>query len=191
MKISVFGLGHVGLVSAVCLAEVGHQVIGVDSDPEKLDKINKGQAPFFEPQLAELIRNVSQKGLFTVTQDQNRAVEQTEITFICIDTPCDVEGKIDLTHIQKASWEIGQALKNKPDYHLVVIKSTVVPTTTTEVILPILRTASGKDTDRFGLAMNPEFLREGNAVADFMHPDRIILDIASLEPFQYCTQTGK
>ncbi|HEX75397.1 MAG TPA: UDP-glucose/GDP-mannose dehydrogenase family protein [Dehalococcoidia bacterium] len=175
MKISVIGLGHVGLVSAVCLAELGHQVIGVDSDPEKLDKIRKGEVPFFEPGLEELLQQVFRKGLFTAAHELNQVVEQTEVTFVCVDTPPDAQGNMDLTHIRRVSWEIGQALKNKPDYHLVVIKSTVIPTTTIQVVLPILKQASAKDTDSFGLAMNPEFLREGKAVADFMQQDRIIL----------------
>lgn len=175
MKISVIGLGYVGLVSAVCLAEVGHQVIGVDSDSEKLDKISKKQVPFFEPGLDEMMREVFRKGLFTVTHNLNHALEETEITFVCVDTPCDAEGNIDLARIRKVAWEIGQALKNKPNYHLVVVKSTVVPTTTIQVILPILKEASGKDTDSFGLAVNPEFLREGKAVADFMQQDRIVI----------------
>jgi len=175
MKISVIGLGYVGLVATVCLADLGHQVIGVDSDSDKLNKINKKQVPFFEPNLEELMHKVFQKGLFTVTGNLKHAVEETEITFVCVDTSSDAEGNIDLTNIRKVAWEIGQALKNKPAYHLVVIKSTVVPTTTIQVILPILKEASGKDTDSFGLAVNPEFLREGKAVVDFMQQGRIVI----------------
>jgi len=147
----------------------------VDSDPEKLKKIKDKQVPFFEPELEELMRKVLQKRLFTVTHDLNHAVVETEITFVCVDTPSDAEGNIDLTSIRKVAWEIGQALRNKPAYHLVVIKSTMVPTTTVQVMLPILKEASGKDTDSFGLAVNPEFLREGKAVADFMQQDRIVI----------------
>jgi UDPglucose 6-dehydrogenase/GDP-mannose 6-dehydrogenase len=175
MKISVIGLGYVGLVTAVCLAEVGHQIVGVDSNPEKLNKINKGEVPFFEPELETLLHKVLRKKLLLVTHELTRAVVDTEVTFVCVDTPYGADGNIDLTSIRQAVREIGQALKNKLDYHLVVIKSTVVPTTTVQVILPILKEASGKDTDSFGLTVNPEFLREGKAVADFRQQDRIVI----------------
>jgi UDPglucose 6-dehydrogenase/GDP-mannose 6-dehydrogenase len=175
MKISVVGLGYVGLVTAVCLAEVGHSVVGVDANREKLSKIGKGQAPFFEPELETLMRQVLQNGLLKVSHDTGKAIAATEVTFVCVDTPCDVEGNIDLTSIRKAVRQIGEALNNKADYHLVVIKSTVVPSTTLGVLLPVLKEASGKDIDRFGLAVNPEFLREGKAVADFRKQDRIVI----------------
>jgi UDPglucose 6-dehydrogenase/GDP-mannose 6-dehydrogenase len=175
MKISVIGLGYVGLVTSTCLAEAKHQVIGVDSNREKLQKISEGQVPFFEPGLESLLHSLLKKKLFRVTHDLNQAIKETEVTFVCVDTPCDAEGNIDLTSIKKAVREIGEALKDKSSYHLVVIKSTVVPTTTMQVILPILKEASNKDTDSFGLAVNPEFLREGKAVADFRQQDRIVI----------------
>lgn len=175
MKISVIGLGYVGLVTAVCLAETGHRVVGVDSNPEKLNKLNKSQVPFFEPELKTLMHKVFKKELLSVTGDLNQAVVDTEVTFVCVDTPPDAEGNIDLTSIRKVAGEIGQSLKNKSDYHLVVIKSTVVPTTTVQVILPILKDVSGRDSHSFGLAVNPEFLREGKAVADFRQQDRIVI----------------
>ncbi len=175
MKISVIGLGYVGLVTAACLAEAKHRVTGVDTNREKLQTIKEGKVPFYEPGLEPLLQQVLKKKLFAVTPDLVQAIKETEITFVCVDTPCDAEGNIDLTSIKKAVREIGEALKDKADYHLVGVKSTVVPTTTTQVILPILKEASGKDTDSFGLAVNPEFLREGKAVADFRQQDRIVI----------------
>ena len=175
MKISVIGLGYVGLVTAVCLAEVKHRVTGVDLDREKLQKISQGQVPFFEPELDTILRKALKNKSFSVTQDLNRAVKETEVTFVCVDTPCDNDGNIDLTSIKKAVGDVGEALKDKASYHLVVIKSTVVPTTTMQVVLPVLKEASNKDTDKFGLAVNPEFLREGKAVIDFRQQDRIVI----------------
>lgn len=174
MRVSVIGTGYVGLVSGVCLAERGHEVCCVDLDRAKIDQINRGQTPIHEHGLADLlIRNVGKR--FRATANLREAVLNSELSLIAVGTPFDGE-QIDLRYIQEAARQIGAALRDKNEYHVVVVKSTVVPGTTEEVVLPILEQSSGKraGTD-FGLGMNPEFLREGAAVQDFLEPDRIVL----------------
>lgn len=174
MNISVIGTGYVGLVSGVCMAEKGHHVVCVDIDPEKVDMVNKGVPPIHEKGLAELLtKNIKQN--LRATTDLNQAVEDTDISIMAVGTPFDGR-HIDLTYIKAVAENIGIALKNKDGYHLVVVKSTVVPGTTDDVVLPLLEKASGKKAGPdFGVGMNPEFLREGEAVQDFMSPDRIVL----------------
>jgi UDPglucose 6-dehydrogenase len=174
MKVSVIGTGYVGLVSGVCLAEKGHQVYCVDIDGEKVAKINQGIPPIFEKGLEELLEKNIGRNL-TATSDISKAVQQSEISLIAVGTPFD-GGEIDLTFIRSVSQQIGQVLRSKDQYHVVVVKSTVVPGTTDGVVLPLLEKFSGKKAgDDFGVGMNPEFLREGEAVDDFMNPDRIVL----------------
>lgn len=174
MKISVVGTGYVGLVCAVGFAEKGHEVICVDIDADKVGMINNGQPPIHEDGLDELLKRHVGK-LVTATTDLDAAVRSTEISFIAVGTPFDGE-RIDLTYIKEVSRQIGDVLKSKDDYHVVVVKSTVVPGTTDNVVTPILEEASGKRAGAdFGVGMNPEFLREGVAVGDFMNPDRIVL----------------
>jgi UDPglucose 6-dehydrogenase/GDP-mannose 6-dehydrogenase len=174
MKVSVVGVGYVGLVTAVCLAEKGHDVICVDVDPNKIDRIRRAISPIHEPGLEELLRkNVGIR--LRATTDLQRAVLESDVTLIAVGTPFDGNA-IDLTHIREAVGDIGNALQQKSTYHLVVVKSTVVPGSTDEIILPILEATSGKKAGRdFGVGMNPEFLTEGEAIADFMFPDRLIL----------------
>lgn len=174
MKISVVGTGYVGLVSGVCLAEKGHNVVCVDIDPEKVDMVNKGVSPIHEKGLTDLLtKNIKHNLLATTDLDQ--AVEDTDISIIAVGTPFDGR-HIDLSYIKVVAQKIGAALKNKDGYHLVVVKSTVVPGTTDGVVLPLLEKASGKKAGPgFGVGMNPEFLREGEAVQDFMFPDRIVM----------------
>ena len=174
MKISVVGTGYVGLVSGVCLAHKGHQVVCVDIDQEKVNKINQGIPPIYEKGLEELLQHNIGTSL-QATTDLRQAVLDTELSLIAVGTPFDGQ-EIDLSYIQQVAQQIGTVLKDKPSYHLVVVKSTVVPGTTDEVVLPILETASGKKAGvDFGVGMNPEFLREGEAINDFMNPDRIVL----------------
>lgn len=174
MKVSVVGTGYVGLVSGVCLAEKGHQVICVDVDPAKVDKINKGVPPIYEAGLEELLQKNIHTNLVATT-DLRQAVMDTELSLVAVGTPFD-GNEIDLKYIRLVAEQIGAVLKDKSDYHLVVVKSTVVPGTTDDVVLPILEQASGKKAGvDFGVGMNPEFLKEGEAIADFMHPDRIVL----------------
>ena len=174
MKVSIIGTGYVGLVTGACLAEKGHQIVCVDKDPQKVNKINQGLSPIFEEGLEEILEKNINKRL-QATTDLPRAILDSEITLIAVGTPFDGK-QIDLTQVKEVSAQIGSALKGKAGYHAVVVKSTVVPGTTDGVVLPILEDASGKKAGAgFGVGMNPEFLTEGQAVADFMMPDRIVL----------------
>lgn len=175
MRISIIGTGYVGTVTGSCFAHLGNDVICVDVDPGRIEKINKGIPPIYEEGLEDLLRQHAGKNLIA-TADYDSAIANTDISFICVPTPTDANGKIDLRFIREASRSIGERLKNKPSYHVVVVKSTVVPETTEKVVTPILEEASGKKAGRdFGVGMNPEFLREGKAVYDFMNPDRIVV----------------
>ncbi|BAU10092.1 GDP-mannose 6-dehydrogenase [Leptolyngbya sp. NIES-3755] len=174
MRVSIIGTGYVGLVSGVCFAEKGHEVVCVDVDQSKVDKINQGISPFYEPGLNELLERNIHSGL-KATTDFRQAILDTELSLIAVGTPFDGK-EVDLTFVKQVAQQIGEALKEKSTYHLVVVKSTVVPGTTDQVVLPILETASGKKAGvDFGVGMNPEFLTEGEAIDDFMYPDRIVL----------------
>lgn len=174
MKISVIGTGYVGTVSAACFAELGHEVVCVDIDSSKIEKINAGIPPIYEEGLADLLKKHAGKKL-SGTSDYRFAVMNSDVSFICVGTPSDADGNIDLGIVKAASSSLGEALKDKKDYHVVVVKSTVVPETTEKVILPIIEQHSKKHSGDFGIAMNPEFLREGKAIYDFMHPDKIVV----------------
>jgi UDPglucose 6-dehydrogenase len=174
MKISVIGTGYVGTVSGTCFAELGHEVICVDVDRSKVDQINAGVPPIYEEGLSELLKKHAGKRI-RATSDYDIAVMNSDVSFICVGTPSDPDGNIDLGIVKAASASLGKVLKNKKDYHVVVVKSTVVPETTEKVVLPIIEKHSGKRAGDFGIAMNPEFLREGRAVYDFMHPDKIVV----------------
>ena len=174
MRISVIGTGYVGLVSGVCLAEKGHEVTCVDVDRQKVDQINAGNSPIHEDGLAPLLEKHLNRS-FRATTDFKGAVLASEVSLIAVGTPFDGE-RIDLRYIKDAAFQIGEVLREKDAYHVVVVKSTVVPGTTRDVVLPILEERSGKRAGAdFGLGMNPEFLREGCAVEDFLCPDRIVL----------------
>jgi UDPglucose 6-dehydrogenase len=174
MKVSVIGSGYVGLVTGVCLAEKGHTVVCLDVDEEKVESINRGTPSIHEPGLPELLRKNCGTRL-RATTDLHRAVLETDLSVIAVGTPF-ADGEIDLTYVKDAARQVGESLRAKATYHTVVVKSTVVPGTTDEVVLPILEKASGKKAGQgFGVGMNPEFLTEGEAVHDFMHPDRIVL----------------
>ncbi|MEM6256470.1 MAG: UDP-glucose/GDP-mannose dehydrogenase family protein [Cyanobacteria bacterium P01_D01_bin.156] len=174
MKVSIVGTGYVGLVSGVCLAEKGHQVTCVDIDQAKVDKINQGIPPIYEDGLEELLKKNIQTNL-KATTDLRQAVMESQISLIAVGTPFDGQ-TIDLRFIETVARQIGEVLKDKDNYHVVVVKSTVVPGTSDEVVLPIVEAASGKKAgEAFGIGMNPEFLKEGEAIVDFMNPDRIVL----------------
>jgi UDPglucose 6-dehydrogenase len=174
MRISIFGTGYVGAVTGICLADLGHDIIFTDIDEKKLDLIDQGISPVFEPGLQRiLIRN---KRKISTSKDAFTAILQTDISFICVGTPSNDDGSIDLQFIKKVSQTIGSAIANKNDPHIVVVKSTVTPGTIEEVILPIIMKESGKQVNSdFCIISNPEFLKEGDAVNDFFHPDRIII----------------
>ena len=174
MKISIIGTGYVGLVTGVCLAEKGHQIICVDVDKEKVDEINQSIPPIYEKGLEELLKKNLNVNLKAST-DLSKSIKETDVTFIAVGTPFN-DNEIDLSYIEEVSKQIGKVLKEKSTYHLVVVKSTVVPGTTDEVVLPILEETSGKKPGiDFGVGMNPEFIREGEAIDDFMSPDRIVI----------------
>jgi UDPglucose 6-dehydrogenase len=174
MRVSVIGAGYVGLVTGACLAEKGHQVVCVDVDERKVAAVNSGVSPIYERGLDELLRrNVGVQ--LRATTDLPQAVLDTDLSILAVGTPVRV-GEPDLEPIYKAVSAIGAALGGKADYHVVAVKSTVVPGTTAERLLPILEETSHKRAGvEFGLGVNPEFLREGDAVHDFMSPDRIVL----------------
>ncbi|VVB95779.1 UDP-glucose 6-dehydrogenase AglM [uncultured archaeon] len=174
MKISVIGTGYVGTVSAACFAELGHEVICVDVDRSKIDMINSGIPPIHEEGLPELLKKHAGKKL-SATSDYGLAIMNSEVSFICVGTPSDSEGNIDVGIVKAASSSLGDSLRKKKGYHVIVVKSTVVPETTEKIVLPIIEKHSGKHQGEFGIAMNPEFLREGRAVHDFMHPDKIVV----------------
>ena len=174
MRVSIIGAGYVGLVTGVCLADKGHDVICVDVDPSKVERLNRGEAPIYEVGLDELLeRHVGKR--FTATTDLVGAVRDTEVTFIAVGTPFD-GAAIDLTYVVNAARQVGAALVEKFEHHVVVVKSTVVPGTTDGEVRKALEDTSGRRAgEGFGLGVNPEFLTEGQAVADFMEPDRIVV----------------
>ena len=177
MKISVLGCGYVGAVTGACFAELGHDVFFVDLDLGKVKAIGAGVSPIFEPGLDELL--AKNRARISATTDTHQAIQETEIIFVCVGTPSNSDGSIDLTYIQSACRDIGNVLKQKDGKHTVVIKSTVLPGTTEGVVRQILEEVSGKKAHvDFGLASNPEFLREGSALSDFFSPDRIIIGVS-------------
>ncbi|MBN1800000.1 MAG: UDP-glucose/GDP-mannose dehydrogenase family protein [Candidatus Lokiarchaeota archaeon] len=175
-KFSIVGCGFVGLVTASCLASKGFKVIATTIKKDEADLINKGQAPFFEEGLDEVLKSaINQENLF-VTLDNKKAILNTDITFISVGTPMREDDSINLNFIENVSKEIGQALADKKEYHLIVARSTIVPGTARDIIGKNIEKLSGKKMGvDFGLAMQPEFLREGASVYDTFHPNRIII----------------
>ena len=176
MKISVIGSGYAGLVNAAGFAHIGNQVTCVDIDQKKIDQINNGISPIFEEGLEDILKDSLKKGNIKATTDIKAAIEQTDLTFIAVGTPSNIDGSINLKYIETVSKDIGNILKNKDTYHLIIVKSTVVPGTTEDTVGTIIEQTSGKKrgTD-FGLAMSPEFLREGKAMEDYLKPDRVVI----------------
>src|SRR2546425_6781750 len=178
-SISVFGLGYVGTVSAACLAHKGSHVLGVDLSRSKVEALDAGQSPIVEPRVTELIAGCNRACRLHATSDAEAAVLKTEISFLCVGTPSLRNGKLDLGHIGPVCREIGEALKKKNSFHLIVLRSTVLPGTAETVVVPTIEQSSGKrmGTD-FGVCVNPEFMREGTAVADFLDPAMTIIGAA-------------
>jgi GDP-mannose 6-dehydrogenase len=171
MRVSVFGLGYVGSVSAASFAADGHDITGVDVNPTKVDSVNAGRSPIVEPGLDELIRSTHDQGRLRATTSTHDAVHATEVSLLCVGTPSRRNGSLDLTYLERVSEQIGEALADKDEYHVVVVRSTVLPGTTYDVVIPALERRSGKKYgEGFGVAVNPEFLREGTALQDFRHP---------------------
>ena len=176
MKISIFGLGYVGTVSAGCFAKEGHDVIGVDPVRTKVDLINAGQSPIIEAQIGELIATGVKQGKVRATEDVAQAVRESDISFICVGTPSQANGNLDLRYIRRVCEEIGRTLRSKSDRHVVVIRSTVLPGTMRGIVIPVLEEYSGKKAGQdIGICHNPEFLREGSAVKDFEAPPQTVV----------------
>lgn len=176
LKISVFGLGYVGTVSAGCLANAGHEVIGVDPVQTKVDLINKGQTPIVEADIGEIILATTKSGRLRAITDPAEGIRATEISFVCVGTPSQPNGNLDLRYIRRICEQIGEALKDKRQRHTVIIRSTVLPGTMREIVIPVLEEFSGKKAGAdFGVCHNPEFLREGSAVRDFKEPPKTVI----------------
>jgi GDP-mannose 6-dehydrogenase len=171
MNVSVFGLGYVGSVSAASFAADGHTVVGVDVNPDKVASLNEGRSPIVEKGLDELIRDNAANGRLRATTSTKEAVDATELSLICVGTPSRRNGSLDLSYLERVCEQIGEALKDKDSYHVVVVRSTVLPGTTHGVVIPALERTSGKSYGSgFGVTVNPEFLREGTAIKDFRQP---------------------
>src|SRR5688572_2675143 len=171
MNVSVFGLGYVGSVSAASFAADGHTVVGVDVNPDKVTSLNEGRSPIVEKGLDELIRDNAASGRLRATTSTKEAVDATDLSLICVGTPSRRNGSLDLAYLERVCEQIGKALADKPAYHVVVVRSTVLPGTTHEVVIPALEKTSGKTYGSgFGVTVNPEFLREGTAIKDFRQP---------------------
>ena len=176
MRISIFGLGYVGTVSAGCLADDGHEVVGVDPVPTKVDLINRGQSPIIETDIGEIIAAAAQAGRLRATSDPGQGIRETELSFVCVGTPSQANGNLDLRYIRRICEQIGESLKSKSVRHTVVIRSTILPGTMHKMVIPTLEEFSGKKAGvDFGVCNNPEFLREGSAVKDFRHPPKTVI----------------
>jgi GDP-mannose 6-dehydrogenase len=175
-RVSVFGLGYVGSVTAACLASKGNSVIGVDLSPAKVEQLAAGRSPIVEPGVNELIKQAHNEKRLSATTDSASAVMETDISFLCVGTPSLRSGKLDLGHVEPVCRDIGQVLKRKDAFHLVVLRSTVLPGTAESIVIPALEQTSGKRLGKdFGVCVNPEFMREGTAVADFLEPSMTII----------------
>jgi len=176
MKISMFGLGYVGAVSAGCLSADGHAVVGVDPNRTKVDLINQGVTPIIEKDIGEMIAESVRAGRLRATTDVREAVLASELSLICVGTPSQLNGNLDLSHVRKVCEEIGLALKEKADFHVVVARSTMLPGSMRSVVIPTLEAFSGKKAGvDFGVCNNPEFLREGTAVYDYRNPPKTVI----------------
>jgi GDP-mannose 6-dehydrogenase len=176
LSVSIFGLGYVGSVSAACFASLGHKVIGVDVSRAKVEMLDSGQTPIIEARMSELVAEANQACRLHATTDATEAVLNSEVSFVCVGTPSLKNGKLDLSHIENVAKEIGAAIRQKKTPHVFVLRSTVLPGTTETVVRPILERESGKKCGRdFTVCYNPEFMREGSAVADFLNPPYTIL----------------
>jgi len=171
MKLSIFGIGYVGCVSAACFAKEGHDVIAVDVNPIKVDMINSGQCPIVEAGIGELVSSVVSQNQLTSTTDVVAAVHHSDLSLVCVGTPSNQNGSLDLSHVTRVCQDLGAALKKKNESHVVVIRSTMLPGTIEEVVIPVLEEHSGKRAGNdFSVAINPEFLREGTSLLDFYSP---------------------
>jgi UDPglucose 6-dehydrogenase len=174
MRVTIIGTGYVGLTTGVCLADLGHQVVCVDVLADRVAAINRGESPFYEPELDGLLSKGLGAGNLRATTELTPAVTASEVTLIAVGTP-QTNDQIDLSYVREAARQVGAALRQSNAYHVVAVKSTVVPGTTDGLVRSELEAASGRAAGEFGLCMNPEFLREGSAIFDFKQPDRIVI----------------
>jgi len=171
MRLSIFGLGYVGCVSAACFARAGHEVIGADVNPLKVEIISGGRSPIVEPGIEELIAQAVREGRLRATTDTVEAVSSSDLSLVCVGTPGRANGSLDLTFVKRVCRQIGEAMAGVQRYHIVVMRSTMLPGTMEEIVIPTLEVYSGKRAGRdFGVAVNPEFLREGTSIEDFQNP---------------------
>ncbi len=176
MNISVFGMGYVGAVCSASFSNDGHNIVGVDVDSVKVDLINRGESPIIEKDLKELISSGIKSKRLHATQNAREAVSQTDISIICVGTPSQLNGNLDLSYVRKVCEDIGKEIKEKDGYHIVVMRSTVLPGTARDLAIPTLEEFSGKKVGvDFGYASNPEFLREGTAIYDFYNPPKTVI----------------
>jgi GDP-mannose 6-dehydrogenase len=176
MRVSVFGLGYVGSVCTACLADFGHQVIGVDVVRDKIEMINNGIAPVVEPDLDALLTKGVKRGLISATMSVDKAVSHTDISLVTVPTPSLPNGALNMAYIERSCGEIGEAIKKKNRHHTVVIRSTVLPGSLRNTVIPVLEKSTGKKAGiGFGLAVNPEFLRESTAITDFKNPSMTVI----------------
>jgi UDPglucose 6-dehydrogenase len=174
-RISFFGMGRVGLTTAVCLAKKGYHVIGIDKDENKVRLLQEGKAPFFEPKLQEYVAEVISRKTMRASTDPNICFD-SDLIFVAVDTPSKDDGSIDLSQVQTACTTIGHSIKDNTNYQLIVVRSTVTPGTTRIVLKPLIEKSSGRACGtQLGLCFNPEFLREGRAIEDTENPDRVII----------------
>jgi GDP-mannose 6-dehydrogenase len=192
MNISVFGLGYVGAVSAACLSDVGHTVIGADPQVAKVDAINAGQSPVVERDLDRLTQAGRAAGRLSATTDAAAAVRASDLALVCVGTPSQANGDLDMTFLERVCNDIGTALRSDDRYFVVVIRSTLLPGTTRSLIISVLERASGRQVGRdLGVCVNPEFLREGSAVADFFDPPKVIIGASDDRACDLARQVAK
>ena len=171
MRVSVFGLGYVGCVSAACFASSGNSIVGADINPVKVEIINSGRSPIVEPGVGDLIQQAVESGALKATTDTATAINDSDISLVCVGTPSRPNGALDLTHVEQVCREIGSSLRDKNGPHTVVIRSTMLPGTIENVVIPNLESTSGKKVgDGISVCINPEFLREGSSIKDFYAP---------------------
>jgi GDP-mannose 6-dehydrogenase len=171
MKLSIFGLGYIGSVTGASFAAAGHDVIGVDANADKVALVNAGRSPVVEPGLDEMLGRAVAEGKLRATTDVREAVHGSEVSLICVGTPSQRNGSLNLEYLERVAGQIGEAMRDVTHYHVVIVRSTVLPGTTHNVVIPALERASGKKYgDGFGVSVNPEFLREGTALKDFQKP---------------------
>jgi GDP-mannose 6-dehydrogenase len=178
MDISIFGIGYVGAVAAACLARDGHEVVAVDINPDKVDAVSDGRSPIVEPKLDGLISDVVAAGRLRATCSVDEAIGATELSFVCVGTPSRPNGSLNTSHVANVSQQIGAAIRQKNDFHSVVVRSTMLPGTMETLVIPAFQTCSRKTAgEGFGIAYYPEFMREGSAISDYDNPGAVVFGI--------------